>query len=95
MCVSGKWKTAFRPEATSLREFWTDEKTSVRVPLMTHTGTYGHLNDERRKCRVLKLGLSGNAYMLLVLPHEGVPLDPIEDMLIVHISEWSQHLKEG
>ncbi|KAJ8250467.1 hypothetical protein COCON_G00223890 [Conger conger] len=91
----GKWKTMFRPEATSLQEFWIDDKTSVKVPLMTHTGKHSHLDDKHTKCTVLKLALSSNAYMLLVLPHQGAQLDSIEDMIIVHISEWSQHLKEG
>lgn len=84
----------FRPEATSQQEFWIDDKTSVRVPLMTHTGMYSYLDDQSRKCTVLKMALSGNAYMLLVLPYEGAQLDPIEDNLIAHIADWSPHLKE-
>ncbi|KAG5831260.1 hypothetical protein ANANG_G00301910 [Anguilla anguilla] len=95
MHFKGKWRTMFRPEATSLQEFWIDDKTSVTVPLMTHKGIYSYLDDKRRKCTVLKLPLSRHAYMLLVLPYEGAQMDTIEDKLIVHISEWTQHLKEG
>lgn len=91
----GKWRTMFRPEATSLQEFWIDDKTSVKVPLMTHTGKYSYLDDQGSKCTVLKLTLSNNAYMLLVLPYEGAQLDPREDRLILQISEWSKDLKEG
>uniref|UniRef100_A0A0E9X6G5 Serpin domain-containing protein n=1 Tax=Anguilla anguilla TaxID=7936 RepID=A0A0E9X6G5_ANGAN len=95
MHFKGKWRTMFRPEATSLQEFWIDDKTSVTVPLMTHKGIYSYLDDKRRKCTVLKLPLSRHAYMLLVLPYEGAQMDTIEDKLTVHISEWTQHLKEG
>ncbi|KAG9344336.1 hypothetical protein JZ751_011005, partial [Albula glossodonta] len=92
----GNWRIAFKPEATSPQEFWIDDKTSIMVPLMTHTGNYKHLNDKTRNCMVLKLPLSGRAYMLLVLPHEGTHLGPVEDQLTAElISTWSQHLKEG
>ncbi|KAJ8359948.1 hypothetical protein SKAU_G00164730 [Synaphobranchus kaupii] len=91
----GKWRTMFRPEATSPQEFWIDDKTSVTVPLMTHTGKYSYLDDKRMKCTVLKLALSRHAYMLLVLPYEGAHLDHIEKQLTARISDWSHHLKEG
>ncbi|KAJ8248347.1 hypothetical protein GJAV_G00241030 [Gymnothorax javanicus] len=90
-----KWKTMFKQEATSPQEFWINDNTSVTVPFMTHVGKHSYLEDKSRQCSVLKLALTSNAYMLLVLPNVGVNLDTIEDMLIVHISEWSQHLKEG
>lgn len=92
----GNWGNAFQPEVTSLQEFWVDEKTSIKVPLMTHTGNYNYLNDKGGKCAVVKLPLSKKTYMLLVLPHEGTHLDHIEAKLSTTlISTWHQHLKEG
>lgn len=43
---SGNWRTAFKPEKTSLQEFHVDETTTVMAPLMTHTGQYHYLNDK-------------------------------------------------
>lgn len=92
----GNWKTAFQPEKTSMQDFKVDEKTTVSVPLMTHTGQYRYLNDKGRRCTVVKLALSKRAYMLLVLPHEGASLSHIEAQLRSDvISGWYQHLKEG
>nr|CAP57927.1 angiotensinogen [Plecoglossus altivelis] len=92
----GNWKTAFQPEKTSMQEFKVDEKTTVSVPLMTHTGQYRYLNDKGRRCTVVKLALSKRAYMLLVLPHEGASLSDIEAQLRTDvISGWHRHLKEG
>ncbi|XP_030627704.1 angiotensinogen [Chanos chanos] len=92
----GNWRTAFQPEATSMQEFKTDEKSTVKVPMMTHTGHYMYLDDEGRKCTVVKLGLSKRTYMLLVLPHEGASLQDIEKQQLTAevISKWYQHLKE-
>ncbi|XP_019715980.1 angiotensinogen [Hippocampus comes] len=92
----GNWKTAFRPDKTSLQEFYVDETTTVMTPMMTHTGLYHYLNDKARKCTVVKLSLSQRSYMLLVLPHEGAKLHDIEAKLRTEVmSSWSNSLQEG
>lgn len=92
----GNWRTAFKPEKTSLQEFHVDETTTVMAPLMTHTGQYHYLNDKVRRCTVVKLSLSKRSYMLLVLPHEGANLHDIESKLRTDvISGWHQSLQEG
>ncbi|XP_072534530.1 angiotensinogen [Salminus brasiliensis] len=91
----GSWRTAFQPEETTMQDFKVDEKSTVKVPLMTHTGNYMHLNDPGKKCSVVKLRLSERTYMLLVLPHEGAKLQDIENQLLTEvISTWNKHLKE-
>ncbi|XP_062852329.1 angiotensinogen [Trichomycterus rosablanca] len=91
----GNWRTAFQPEQTTLQDFRIDEKSTVKVPLMTHAGDYMHLSDPGRKCSVVKLGLSKRTYMLLVLPHEGVRLQDIENQLLTEVlSTWNRHLKK-
>lgn len=78
-----------------MQDFKVDEKSTVKVPLMTHTGDYMHLNDAGRKCSVVKLSLSERTFMLLVLPHEGARLQDIENQLLTEvISTWNKHLKE-
>ncbi|KAG7333834.1 hypothetical protein KOW79_002241 [Hemibagrus wyckioides] len=91
----GNWRTAFQPEKTTVQDFWIDEKSTVKVPLMTHTSDYMHLSDDNKKCTVVKLGLSKQTYMLLVLPNEGTGLQDIENKLKTDtISKWHIHLKE-
>ncbi|KAL7878075.1 hypothetical protein SRHO_G00047180 [Serrasalmus rhombeus] len=91
----GNWGTAFQPEVTTMQDFKVDETSTVKVPLMTHTGNYMHLNDPGRKCSVVKLSLSKRTYMLLVLPHEGARLQDIENQLLTNvISTWNNHLKK-
>ncbi|XP_045926980.1 angiotensinogen [Micropterus dolomieu] len=92
----GNWRTAFKPEQTSMQEFHVDGTTTVMAPLMTHTGQYHYLNDKVRRCTVVKLSLSKRTYMLLVLPHEGASLHDIESKLRTDImSDWHQSLQEG
>ncbi|XP_066536198.1 angiotensinogen [Hoplias malabaricus] len=91
----GNWRTAFQPKETSLQDFRVNETSTVKVPLMTHTGDYMYLNDSSMKCSVIKLNLSKRTYMLLVLPHEGAKLQDIESKLQTGvISTWINHLKE-
>ncbi|XP_053292267.1 angiotensinogen [Pleuronectes platessa] len=92
----GSWRTAFQPERTTLQEFQVDETTTVMAPLMTHTGQFRYLNDEMRRCTVVKLCLSKRSYMLLVLPHEGTKLHDIESQLLKNVmSDWHESLQEG
>uniref|UniRef100_A0A3Q0R9J8 Angiotensinogen n=1 Tax=Amphilophus citrinellus TaxID=61819 RepID=A0A3Q0R9J8_AMPCI len=90
----GNWKKAFQPEKTSLQEFHVNETTTVMTPLMTHTGQYHYFNDEG--CNIVKLPLSKQLYMLLVLPHKDVNLSDVESKLRTDvIFDWHQNLQEG
>nr|XP_057914928.1 angiotensinogen [Doryrhamphus excisus] len=92
----GNWKTAFRPQKTSLQEFTVDETTTVMTPLMTHTGLYHYYNDKMRRCTVVKLSLSKHSYMLLVLPHDATNLQDVEAKLRTDvISSWYHNLHQG
>ncbi|XP_026165274.1 angiotensinogen [Mastacembelus armatus] len=92
----GNWKATFDPEKTSLQEFHVDETTTVMVPLMTHTGHYNYTKDEVRRCTVVKLPLSKQFKMLLVLPHDGPSLHELESKLNTEsITDWNQNLQEG
>ncbi|KAM6916128.1 angiotensinogen [Xenentodon cancila] len=92
----GDWMTSFQPEKTSLEEFYVDGTTTVMTPMMTNTAHYRYLNDKVRRCTVVELPLSKQAYMLLVLPHEGVALHVIESKLRTDVMYgWHQHLQDG
>ncbi|XP_076831425.1 angiotensinogen [Brachyhypopomus gauderio] len=91
----GNWRTAFQPEKTTIQDFRIDETSSVKVPLMTHTGDYMHVIDPGRKCSVVKLSLSKRTYMLVVLPFEQASLQDIENQLLTEvIVAWEKQLKE-
>ncbi|XP_003963811.1 angiotensinogen [Takifugu rubripes] len=92
----GSWRTAFQPERTSMQEFHINETTTVKAPLMTHTGQYHYLNDKVHRCTIVKLPLSKRSSMLLVLPHERTDLHNVESKLPKNIiSDWIQNLSEG
>ncbi|XP_061600880.1 angiotensinogen isoform X2 [Cololabis saira] len=92
----GNWMTSFQPEKTSLEEFHVDGTTTVMTPTMTNTGHYRYLDDKMRKCTIVELPLSKQAYMLLVLPHEGVSLHVIESRLRTDVMfGWHQQLHKG
>ncbi|KAI5107818.1 angiotensinogen precursor, partial [Silurus meridionalis] len=91
----GNWRKAFQPEKTTVQDFRIDEKSTVKVPLMTHTGDYMHFSDPKKLFTVVKLGLGKQTYMLLVLPSEEAKLQDIETQLQTDtISTWHKHLKE-
>ncbi|XP_068597528.1 angiotensinogen [Brachionichthys hirsutus] len=90
------WQTAFQLDKTSLQEFHVDETTTVKAPLMTHTGLYYYLSDAASRCTVVKLPLSTQSYMLLVLPDQGSKLHTLESKLLYDVlSNWHQNLQEG
>ncbi|KAM9365451.1 angiotensinogen [Pholidichthys leucotaenia] len=92
----GNWRTAFHAQKTALHEFYVDNTTSVKAPMMTHTGQFLYLKDKLRQCTVVKLPLSKQSHMLLVLPNEGVKLDSIESRLRTDVmADWHQELQEG
>lgn len=56
ICIClGNWRTAFKPEKNSVREFHVDQATTVMVPMMTHTGQYHYLNDKVKTLTCLLL----------------------------------------
>nr|XP_015800308.2 angiotensinogen [Nothobranchius furzeri] len=94
--LKGNWVTAFQPDKTTMEEFHVDESTTVMTSMMTRTGLYHHLNDKVNRCVVVKLSLSEHSYMLLVLPHEGVPISEVEFKLLTNLmTRWHQNLQEG
>lgn len=65
----GQWAHKFNPRETVLREFYTDEQTSVSVPMMTANYVpvkYGL--DSDFNCRIMQLPLSGGISIMFFLP---------------------------
>ncbi|KAM4729639.1 angiotensinogen [Anableps anableps] len=92
----GNWMTAFQPDKTSMEEFHVDETTKVMTSMMTRTYNYHYLNDKVNKCTVVKLSLTQQSHMLLILPHEGTTLSHIESKLLINLmNDWHKNLQEG
>ncbi|XP_012719486.3 angiotensinogen [Fundulus heteroclitus] len=92
----GNWVTAFQPDKTSMEEFHVDETTKVMTSMMTRTYRYHYLDDKVKKCTVVKLPLSNQSHMLLILPHDGATLGQIEARLLTNLmADWHKNLQEG
>lgn len=57
--VAGTWEQKFPKEMTHYRNFRVNERSSVRVPMMSNKGNYLVAADHELECDVLQVG-SGN-----------------------------------
>nr|5CE0_A Chain A, Native conserpin with Z-variant (E342K) [synthetic construct]5CE0_B Chain B, Native conserpin with Z-variant (E342K) [synthetic construct] len=88
----GKWKKPFDPENTKEEDFHVDEKTTVKVPMMSQKGKFYYYHDDELSCKVLELPYKGNASMLIILPDEG-GLQHLEQSLTPEtLSKWLKSL---
>ncbi|XP_054885768.1 angiotensinogen [Poeciliopsis prolifica] len=92
----GDWMTAFQPDKISMEEFHVDETTKVTTSTMTRTNNYHYMNDKVNRCTVVKLPLSKQTHILLILPHEGTTLGHTENKLLTNLmGGWHKNLQEG
>lgn len=66
----GTWEQKFPKEMTYYRNFRVNEKTNVRVPMMTNKGNYMAAADHELDCDILQLPYTGNISMLIALPRK-------------------------
>ncbi|XP_040011025.1 heparin cofactor 2 [Xiphias gladius] len=66
----GTWEQKFPKEMTHYRNFRINEKTNVRVPMMTNKGNYLAAADHELECDILQLPYTGNISMLIALPRK-------------------------
>ncbi|XP_038192902.1 serine protease inhibitor A3N-like [Arvicola amphibius] len=68
----GKWMTPFNPDSTFESDFYLDNKTTVKVPMMKRNFlSTPYFRDEELSCTVVELKYTGNASALFILPDEG------------------------
>uniref|UniRef100_A0A8B9Q605 Serpin domain-containing protein n=1 Tax=Apteryx owenii TaxID=8824 RepID=A0A8B9Q605_APTOW len=88
----GKWEKPFTSELTEEREFFVDEKTTVKVPMMHQTDIFDFYFDEKVPCTVVRLHYNGSATVFLVLPEKG-KMKHLEQALVKEtVREWSENL---
>ncbi|XP_004621849.2 corticosteroid-binding globulin-like [Sorex araneus] len=66
---SGTWEKAFNPENTELADFFLDDGSIVRVPMMYQSNEFMYLYDSRLKCFVVQLEYIGSAAAFFILPN--------------------------
>lgn len=54
--ITGTWEQKFPKEMTHYRNFRVNEKTNVRVPMMSNKGNYLAAADHELECDILQVG---------------------------------------
>ncbi|XP_053331708.1 serine protease inhibitor A3L-like [Spea bombifrons] len=90
----GEWINPFNPLFTQTHNFSVDEKTKVKVPMMSRIGLYKILLDPQLPCIVIELPYKGQASMLLVIPELGKIHEVEEALSPETISRWKNSTKQ-
>ncbi|XP_003928877.1 kallistatin [Saimiri boliviensis] len=77
----GRWKKPFISSRTITRNFYVDENTTVRVPMMLQDQEdHWYLRDQHLPCLVLRMDYKENATAFFILPNQG-KMREIEEVL--------------
>nr|XP_008163982.1 alpha-1-antitrypsin-like [Chrysemys picta bellii]XP_023958937.1 alpha-1-antitrypsin-like [Chrysemys picta bellii] len=88
----GKWEKPFMPKDTKERDFFVDEETIVKVPMMHKMGRFNLHFDRELSCTVVQLYYNGSATAFFILPNKG-KMKQVEDALWKEtVSRWSNSL---
>nr|XP_057926165.1 heparin cofactor 2 [Doryrhamphus excisus] len=89
----GTWEQKFPKEMTHYRNFRVNEKTNVRVPMMTNKGNYLAAADHELDCDVLQLPYSGDISMLIALPRKITGMRTLEQEISpTVVNKWLQNM---
>ncbi|XP_039740058.1 putative serpin A13 isoform X3 [Pteropus medius] len=87
------WVRPFDPRATTLRDFFVDERRAVQVPMMKQKARHRFLHDPELHCSVLHMDLAGDATAFFIFPHRG-KLGKLEDGLLPEtLIKWDSSLR--
>ncbi|XP_062824502.1 alpha-1-antiproteinase [Anolis carolinensis] len=87
------WEKPFNYEFTREGDFFVDEQTTVKVPMMNRDSYFNAYYDKDLGCQVVRLPYKANASALLILPDPG-KLKPVEDALGKKVLlKWEKSLK--
>ncbi|XP_053726338.1 heparin cofactor 2 [Synchiropus splendidus] len=89
----GTWEQKFPKEMTHYRNFRVNEKTNVRVPMMTNKGNYLAAADHELECDVLQLPYTGAISMLIALPRKITGMRTLEQEISpTVVSKWLRNM---
>ncbi|XP_047447454.1 heparin cofactor 2 [Mugil cephalus] len=89
----GTWEQKFPKEMTHYRNFRVNEKTNVRVPMMTNKGNYLAAADHELDCDILQLPYTGNISMLIALPRKITGMRNLErELSPTVVNKWLKNM---
>ncbi|XP_029365952.1 heparin cofactor 2 [Echeneis naucrates] len=89
----GTWEQKFPKEMTHYRNFRINEKTNVRVPMMSNKGNYLAAADHELECDILQLPYTGNISMLIALPRKITGMRTLEQELSpTVVNKWLKNM---
>lgn len=69
--LRGIWKLPFSPENTREEDFFVNETSAVKVPMMVQSGNIGYFRDSAIPCQMVQMNYVGNGTTFFILPDEG------------------------
>ncbi|KAF1389396.1 hypothetical protein PFLUV_G00073000 [Perca fluviatilis] len=89
----GTWEQKFPKELTHYRNFRVNEKTNVRVPMMTNKGNYLAAADHELECDILQLPYTGKISMLIALPRKITGMRTLEQEISpTVVNKWLKNM---
>ncbi|XP_068111076.1 alpha-1-antiproteinase-like [Hyperolius riggenbachi] len=89
----GKWKDAFDKRRTHNADFHVDNKTVVRVPMMTRDGIYRMANIREVGCTLVAVPYVGHFSAFFIIPNPGRLQDVLEALKNDSIRQWFEEMK--
>ncbi|XP_068108493.1 serine protease inhibitor A3K-like [Hyperolius riggenbachi] len=89
----GKWKDAFDKRRTHYADFHVDNKTVVRVPMMTRDGIYRMANIREVGCTLVEVPYVGHFSAFFIIPNPGRLQDVLEALKNYSIRQWFEEIK--
>lgn len=77
---SGLWEKPLHTSGISTQDFYVDENTVVKVPMMRQVQKHGYLEDSNVPCKVLRMDYRGDAMAFFILPNPG-KMNEVEKVL--------------
>lgn len=92
---SALWEKPFVPSLTTPQDFYVDENTVVKVPMMLQdTEHHWYLHDRYLPCSVLRMDYKGNAMAFFILPNRG-KMKQVEEVLTPEmLTRWNRLLQK-
>ncbi|XP_068594685.1 heparin cofactor 2 [Brachionichthys hirsutus] len=89
----GTWEQKFPKDMTYYRNFRVNERTNVRVPMMTNKGNYLAAADHELDCDILQLPYTGQISMLIALPRKITGMRTLEqDISPTVVNKWLKNM---
>ncbi|XP_008956495.2 corticosteroid-binding globulin [Pan paniscus] len=88
----GTWTQPFDLASTREENFYVDETTVVKVPMMLQSSTISYLHDSELPCQLVQMNYVGNGTVFFILPDKGKMNTVIAALSRDTINRWSAGL---